>query len=1067
MSTEPIEGLGRALFKEAGDALFLFDPETEKLLDVNPMAESLSGFSRQELLQRPATYYFRFQAPAGSQRLRQAAGTSGIFHSQEGFLLRTNKDGLWIPVNLTIARLHLRPKTLALITARDVRPQHEAVKALRETEQELRRVMTSVSDCLWSAQINAKGHWSYRYISPVVSRILGRPAEHFLESTNAWREVVHIDDRAGWDQARAKLRSAPPPNTPSATVQLEYRIFWPDGSIHWVRDSVTVNGRPDHGLALDGVLSDITARKHAEQALMYERYLLHTLMDNLPDSIYFKDLESRFLRINRALAERFGLPDSLQAIGKSDRDFFAPEHAKESFADEHKVMATGQPLVGKEEKETWPGGRFTWVSSTKMPLRDPTGRIIGTFGVSRDITQRKEFEVQLRRAKEEAEEANRAKSQFLANMSHEIRTPMNGVIGMTELALDTDLTPEQHEYLSIVKVSAESLLAVINDILDFSKIEARKLQLEAIEFSLREHLGDTMKSLAMRAQQKGLELAYHVPPAVPDWIIGDPGRVRQIVLNLIGNAIKFTERGEVVVDVSVESVGVRGQGTGVREDKAAGSSLTPDPCTLTPTEKVCLHFLVRDTGIGIPPDNLGQIFEAFTQVDRSTTRKYGGTGLGLAISAQLTAMMDGRIWAQSEVGQGSTFHFTACFEIGKGHSKPSALEPLNLHGLPVLVVDDNATNRTILEEMVCTWGMRPSVVDSGKAALAAMETAVGRGEPFSLVLLDCHMPVMDGFELAGRIQDHPDFTGTTLVMLTSAGDSEDMNRCRDLGIRAYLMKPVKQSELLTTLQRALGAGRLTEDKAPEPSVVAVAVKQRPLRILLAEDNLVNQKLVVTLLEKQGHQVVVVGNGRDALAAARGTFDLILMDVQMPDMDGLTATEQIRKQEAGTGQRIPIVAMTAYAMKGDRERCLAAGMDGYISKPIQPQEVFDTIAALVPAARRPAAAAPADSSLNLSEAMNRVGGDRSLLRTLAQLFQQTYPTQMLELRKAISQRDNPAIRRLAHTLKGAVGNFGTGPAYQAAQHLETMGRQSELVGLDEACNTLEQALVELQGALETL
>lgn len=1041
MSSEPIEGLGRALFKEAGDALFLFDPETEKLLDVNPMAENLSGFSRQELLQRPATYYFRFSAPTGGQRLRQAAGTSGIFHSQEGFLLRTSKDGTWIPVNLTIARLHVRPKTLALITARDVRVQHEAVKALRETEQELRRVMTSVSDCLWSAQINTKGHWNYRYISPVVSRILGRPAEHFLESTNAWREVVHADDRTGWDKARARLRSALLPGAPSASVQLEYRIFWPDGSIHWVRDSVTVNSRPDQALALDGVLSDITARKQAEQALMYERYLLHTLMDNLPDSIYFKDLECRFLRINRSLAERFGLQDSMQAMGKSDRDYFTAEHVQESLADEKQVMATGQPLVGKEEKETWPDGRVTWASTTKMPLRDPAGRIIGTFGVSRDITQRKEIEVQLRRAKEEAEEANRTKSQFLANMSHEIRTPMNGVIGMTELALGTDLTPEQHEYLSIVKVSAESLLAVINDILDFSKIEAQKLQLEAIEFNLREHLGDTMKSLAMRAQQKGLELAYHVPPAVPEWIIGDPGRVRQIVLNLIGNAIKFTEKGEVVVEVTVQSQ---------REDT------------------ICLHFQVRDTGIGIPPDKLGQIFEAFTQVDRSTTRKYGGTGLGLAISAQLTTMMDGRIWAESKLGKGSTFHFTACFGIGKGHSAPSPLEPFNLQGLPALVVDDNATNRTVLEEMLCTWGMRPSVVADARAAIRAMEDAAGRGEPFSLVLLDCHMPEIDGFDLARQIQLHPDFTGTTLVMLTSAGDSEDMNRCRDLGIRAYLMKPVKQSELLTTIQRALGAGRPLEDKTPVPSVVAVAVKQRPLRILLAEDNLINQKLVVALLEKQRHQVTVVGNGRDALEAAREAYDLILMDVQMPDMDGLAATEQIRKQEAGAGRRVPIIAMTAYAMKGDRERCLAAGMDGYISKPIQPREVFETIAALVPAAPRPPApGGPVDASLNLSEAMNRVGGDRSLLRTLAQLFLQTYPTQILELRKAISQRDNPAIRRLAHTLKGAVGNFGTGPAYQAAQRLETMGRQSDLAGLDEACTSLEHALVKLQGALEGL
>jgi two-component system sensor histidine kinase/response regulator len=696
-------------------------------------------------------------------------------------------------------------------------------------------------------------------------------------------------------------------------------------------------------------------------------------------------------------------------------------------------------------------GRTIWVELRLIPIHDEYGKLVRWIGIETDITARHQTEEALRAAKQSAETSNRAKSEFLANMSHEIRTPLNAVVGMTELALTTELSAEQRDYLNCVQSSADTLLGLLNDVLDVSKIEAGKLEIESITFNLVELVRETLRALAVKAHQKGLELAVHMPMDIPQYMEGDPLRIRQVLYNLIGNAIKFTEQGEVVIEVEEQ---------------------------WSTDDEICLHFAVRDTGIGIPKDRLQQIFDSFTQVDSSMARRFGGTGLGLTITSELIRMMEGKIWVQSSLGEGSTFHFTIQLRLANPpDSAPLAIDAEELSGKRALVVDDNATNRRILDEILRHWGIEPTLTDCAGDAMEILQELSLAGETIDLVLLDAMMPRVDGFELAERIKSRPELKCGPVMMLSSADRPNSAARCRQLGIETYLVKPVSASSLLEAIIASLSGNRskqyVADKTIADGGPIRSAEPLRKLTVLVVDDHEPNRKLAMRILQRRGHDCDSATDGDEAVAAvSQRSYDVVLMDVQMPKSDGFVATKQIRRNERENGSHVPIVALTAHALTGDREKCLAAGMDSYLAKPIHASELIAMVERITSGPSAPPNATDLSTQHNtdakpfdISEALRRMNGETDLLIEHIGFVIHDAPQLISNMRQAIESSDADSLVIAAHRLKSLVGAYSHDEAHELSYSLELMGKQSNFDNAEATVKHLELLVTQFVKALK--
>ncbi len=917
----------RTFVDHATDAFFLQDDRLV-ILDVNRQACESLGYTRDELLGLTPLDFDADATPAELEKIKRQLddGVVMAFESRH-----RRKDRTVFPVEIRGQAFWEGGRRLTIALVRDITDRRRAEEALRESEERFRGTFENAA--VGIAHTAAAGH--FLRVNEKFCTIVGFPREELLQRT--YQDITYPDDlAASAEPFKALLRGE------SQGFGLEKRYLRKDGSLVWVELFVSLQrdaaGNPAYAIAM---LQDISERKRLEGELRESEHRWRSLTEALPQLVWSAMPDGACDYFSRQWTEHTGVPEEdllgwrwLSTLHPDDR-----ERTRKVWLD----SVAGRGPYDVEYRVRRLDGVYRWFKTRGVPIRDSEGSIFKWFGTCTDITDAKLAAEELRLAKEVAESANRAKDEFLANVSHEIRTPMNAILGMTELTLDTPLTDDQRQCLKTVKSAADNLLGIINDLLDFSKIEAGKLELEPADFSLRAALGDTLRTLAMRAHKKGLELVSHVQPGHARRLVGDAGRLRQVLLNLIGNAIKFTEKGEVVVRVSVDKE-TRRQGDketggqGDRETENDSASISLSPCLL-----VSLSFEVRDTGIGIPQDRQEKIFRAFEQEDTSTTRKYGGTGLGLTIAARLVALMGGTITVDSEPGRGSTFTFTAQFGRQSHPTEPVASLPLVLlDNLPVLIVDDNSTNRHILEEWLRGWQMEPVAVGDGVAAMDTLWDAAALGRPYSLVLLDARMPDTDGLVLASKIRKRAELSATRIILLTSGDVPGDSARLRELRIDAHLLKPVQQDELLETIYRVMSRTSETRDEGwgmrdergkslpssfiPHPS---------SLHILVAEDNDFNAQLLEQLLVRRGHRVRLANNGREALSLAEaGAFDLLLLDVHMPELDGFQVIQAIREREQSTGGHMPVIALTARSRKEDRDRCLAAGMDDFLSKPIQ-------------------------------------------------------------------------------------------------------------------------------------
>jgi two-component system sensor histidine kinase/response regulator len=1036
-SRREIEERFRQMADNIHEIFWVRNPQDGRILYVSPGYEEVWGRTCQSLYEDPRSWVESVHEDDKSQAIDDVKQQDrGVFHDSEFRLVRPDGSIRWIRSRAFPLKTQNGEMFRVAGLAEDITERKRIDAALRKSEERFRYLVQNSSDII--SLFDAEG--TILYQAPSIKSLLGHRPEDRV-GKNVFRDpIVHPDDierkRAFFDAIRSQ---------PGTAVTAEFRLRHADGS--W-RNIEGIGQNFLHDATVAGIVTnyrDITDRKRAEEELRASEERWRSLTEALPQLVWTATPDGACDYFSTQWTEYTGVPESrlldwqwLEVLHPDDR-----EPTRRFWMD----SVEGRGPYDVEYRVRRSDGEYRWFKTRGVPIRE-NSHICKWFGTCTDITDAKQAEEELRLAKEAAESANRAKDEFLANVSHEIRTPMNAILGMTELALDTPLTEDQRQYLKTVKSAADNLLGIINDLLDFSKIEAGKLELDSGDFSLRATVGETLRALAVRAHKKGLELIYEVQSEVPDCLVGDLGRLRQVLLNLVGNAIKFTTEGEVVVRVEVA------------DDSP-------------PDGEIDLRFIVRDTGIGIPRDRQQAIFRAFEQEDSSTTRKFGGTGLGLTIASKIVELMGGQITVQSESGKGSVFTFTARFGV---HPRPDesgvGQPPVLLRGLRVLVVDDNATNRHILEEWLRGWQMDAAAVSDGVAALDALWDAVTSKRPYELVMLDARMPDTDGLAIAEMIRKRQDLASTRLILLTSGDRPGDIAQYRQLRINAHLLKPVQQDELLETIYRVMsgtnGDSQFATTSTARQNGANGALT--PMRVLVAEDNEFNAQLLELLLTRQGHEVQIARNGVDALAlASERDFDLLLLDIHMPEMDGFQVIRAIRERESESGQHLPVIALTARSRKEDRELCLASGMDDFLVKPLRAADLKIAMGRLT------ASAAPSGSEklpreqseygvLDSKMLLSICGGDGQILAKISESFRNHLPLQLTEIGDALRENDAPKLREAAHRLSGMVLAFST-IAGNVSSQLEELAANDRLQDCPLLFKQLEELARELLKQLD--